>query len=77
MSNDNVDKDEKKLSTKIEILEAMFERESYGLLDLQMMMEKVKAMKGSEKMVREIKEKMTDWSCRRHVAAVFLWDGQA
>ncbi|KAL4387640.1 hypothetical protein GQ457_09G003430 [Hibiscus cannabinus] len=57
---DNLEKDEKKLSKEIEILEAMLERGSYGLLDLQMMMEEVKAMKGSEKMVCEIKEKMTE-----------------
>ncbi|KAK9020392.1 hypothetical protein V6N11_010416 [Hibiscus sabdariffa] len=60
MINDNGDKDEKKLSTEIAILEAMFEKESYGLLDLQMMMEKVKAMKGLEKMICEIMEKMTE-----------------
>ncbi|KAL4382885.1 hypothetical protein GQ457_15G030050 [Hibiscus cannabinus] len=60
MINDNGNKDEKKLSTEIAILEAMFEKESYGLLDLQMMMEKVKAMKGLEKMICEIMEKMTE-----------------
>ncbi|GMI77721.1 hypothetical protein HRI_001441400 [Hibiscus trionum] len=59
-SDDNGEKDEKKLSKEIEVLEAMLERGRYGLLDMQMMMEEVKAMKGSEKMENEIKEKMTE-----------------
>ncbi|KAA3479023.1 hypothetical protein EPI10_019580 [Gossypium australe] len=58
--NDDGDKEEKKLSKEIELLEAMLERGSYGLTDLQMMMEEVKAMKGSEKMVSEIEVKMTE-----------------
>ncbi|KAK5792284.1 hypothetical protein PVK06_033398 [Gossypium arboreum] len=58
--NDDGDKEEKKLSKEIELLEAMLERGSYGLTDLQVMMEEVKAMKGSEKMVNEIEVKMTE-----------------
>ncbi|KAK8608113.1 hypothetical protein V6N13_023544 [Hibiscus sabdariffa] len=60
VSDDDGDKDEKKLSKEIEILEAMIERGRYGLVDLQTMMEEVKAIKGSEKMENEIKERMNE-----------------
>ncbi|XVF27397.1 hypothetical protein REPUB_Repub14bG0103400 [Reevesia pubescens] len=46
----------RELCKEIQLLEAMLERGSFGLLDLQMMMEEVEALKGPEKMIGEMGE---------------------
>ncbi|XVF25539.1 hypothetical protein REPUB_Repub13aG0220900 [Reevesia pubescens] len=48
----------RELCKEIELLEAMLERGSFGLLDLQMMIEEVEALKGPEKMMSEMEVKM-------------------
>ena len=48
----------RELCKEIELLEAMLERGSFGLLDLQMMMEEVEALKGPTKMMSEMEVKM-------------------
>ncbi|XVF87229.1 hypothetical protein PTKIN_Ptkin18bG0101900 [Pterospermum kingtungense] len=48
----------RELCKEIELLEAMLERGSSGLVDLQMMMEEVEALKGPEKMMSEMEVKM-------------------
>ncbi|XP_022715668.1 uncharacterized protein LOC111274913 [Durio zibethinus] len=48
----------RELCKEIELLEAMLERGSFGLLDMQMMMEEVEALKGPEKMMNEMEVKM-------------------
>ncbi|XVE51541.1 hypothetical protein DITRI_Ditri02bG0050200 [Diplodiscus trichospermus] len=48
----------RELCKEIELLEAMLERGSFGLLDLKLMMEEVEALKGPEKMMSEMEVKM-------------------
>ena len=64
VSDDGEDEEEigeigaRELCKEIELLEAMLERGSFGLLDLQMMMEEVEALKGPTKMMSEMEVKM-------------------
>ncbi|XWS18585.1 hypothetical protein CRYUN_Cryun32bG0057400 [Craigia yunnanensis] len=48
----------RELCKEIELLEAMLERGNFCLLDLQMMMEEVEALKGPAKMMSEMEVKM-------------------
>ncbi|KAA3490473.1 putative protein isoform X2 [Gossypium australe] len=59
----------RELSKEIEILEAMLERGSFELLDLQTAMEEIEALKGSEKMTSEMEELESGlWELKRAIA---------